>query len=44
MIGDETIGIKGCSGGQKRRVSVGVELVKDPSLIFLDEPTSGLVR
>lgn len=44
LIGDETIGIKGCSGGQKRRVSVGVELVKDPALIFLDEPTSGLVR
>ncbi len=28
LIGDETIGIKGISGGQKRRVSVGIELVK----------------
>lgn len=42
LIGDETIGLKGVSGGQKRRVSVGIELVKDPRVIFLDEPTSGL--
>uniref|UniRef100_A0A7S0WUF3 ABC transporter domain-containing protein n=1 Tax=Chlamydomonas leiostraca TaxID=1034604 RepID=A0A7S0WUF3_9CHLO len=42
LIGDETIGLKGVSGGQKRRVSLGIELIKDPAIIFLDEPTSGL--
>ncbi|XP_023739367.1 ABC transporter G family member 20 [Lactuca sativa] len=40
IIGDE--GHRGVSGGERRRVSIGTDIIHDPIVLFLDEPTSGL--
>ncbi|KAG7579039.1 ABC-2 type transporter [Arabidopsis thaliana x Arabidopsis arenosa] len=39
-VGDDSV--RGISGGERRRVSIGVEVIHDPKVLILDEPTSGL--
>lgn len=40
LIGGQLL--KGISGGEKKRVNIGFELISEPQVLFLDEPTSGL--
>ncbi|MCL7031114.1 hypothetical protein MKW94_010193 [Papaver nudicaule] len=39
-VGDDRL--RGISGGERRRVSIGVDVIHDPRVLILDEPTSGL--
>lgn len=40
LVGNESR--RGVSGGERRRTSIGIELIHDPAVLILDEPTSGL--
>jgi ABC-type multidrug transport system ATPase subunit len=42
VIGDENV--RGVSGGQRKRVNVGIEMIAQPNVLLLDEPTSGKTK
>ncbi|KAA0187291.1 ATP-binding cassette sub-family G member 2, partial [Fasciolopsis buskii] len=44
-VADRLLGteyVRGVSGGERKRTCIGIELIKDPSVLYLDEPTTGL--
>ena len=42
LVGDSRV--KGISGGERKRLAVGIELLSKPKLLFLDEPTTGTLQ
>lgn len=40
LVGNDVV--KGISGGEKRRITIAIQILTDPRILFLDEPTSGL--
>ena len=42
IIGNTEKRINGISGGERRRLAFGCELITNPNILFCDEPTSGL--